>query len=384
MIEIFTLQNVLLSVLVNAVALILLRFLKSAPPRMVLLFCLASMLAILVPWSSIGTAFGSYLPVEISPASSLLNLVDTAAPETKNSFALAEILVAIWLAIGLTWLAVTLLKHQQTTTQWQTTAHGAPALAEHAEPAFATELGKTQIYRLPNSSSFYSSGVLRPKVWIGDQIHSQAQLRAGLNHELSHIAANDQLTLLFVVTIERLLWWNPLTWMLGRQVRRQMEYACDLQCQSLLGVTQYRHTLAELLLVQHTKHRPLEVRLGNESDIITRMEKIGMTHSLKFKHVASLVVGSVLVTTACSTLAEPAVENSTLIECHELLPEGVQYKFEIDSTIDTREGETGELSVSLVDTQNPGSTELPEDAGAFLQCVQKVVGIGNDEGWPGT
>ena len=43
-----------------------------------------------------------------------------------------------------------------------------------------------------------------------------------------------------------------------------------------------------------------------------------------------------------------------------------------------------ELCVSLVDTQNPGSTELPEDAGAFLQCVQKVVGIGNDGGWPGT
>ena len=110
-----------------------------------------------------------------------------------------------------------------------------------------------------------------------------------------------------------------------------------------------------------------------------------MSYKLTLKHAATLTLCSAFVATASTSIAAQSAGNpSTLVACHELLPEGIQYEFEIDSAIDTREGETGELSVTLTDPLKPGSTDVPAGAEAFLQCVQKVVGIGNDEGWPGT
>jgi hypothetical protein len=66
------------------------------------------------------------------------------------------------------------------------------------------------------------------------------------------------------------------------------------------------------------------------------------------------------------------------------LPEGVQYEFRVISDIDTREGQSSELKVTLLDASNPESKEWPVDAERFLKCVQGVLGIGDDEGWPGT
>ena len=108
-----------------------------------------------------------------------------------------------------------------------------------------------------------------------------------------------------------------------------------------------------------------------------------MSQSLKLSHIFALVVGSILVATASITIAtETGAEPRTLIECHDLLPDGIRYDFKITSDIDTRKGQKGKLSVSLLDAENPESHEVPDGAGAFLQCVQKVVGVGDGEGWP--
>ncbi len=108
-----------------------------------------------------------------------------------------------------------------------------------------------------------------------------------------------------------------------------------------------------------------------------------MTHSLKPIHFAVLAMSGTLISLASTNLAAETVEQPvTLIQCHELVPDGVQYDFKITSDIDTRAGQQGELSVTLTDASNPDSTELPEGAGEFVRCVQEVVGIGNDQGWP--
>jgi len=261
-------------------------------------------------------------------------------------------------------------------------------LAKQGDSAFAKELARTSIYRIPDSSSVFATGVLQPEIYIGERVCAPVQVRAALNHELSHIAANDQLTLFLLVTLERMLWWNPLIWLLGQHARRQMEYACDARCESLMGTKNYRDSLAELFLSQQPRTVTLELPLGENSDIINRLEKIGMKHSLKIKHSVALAVGGVVIGLASTNLAaETSKTNdqpSTLIECHELVPDNVRYDFKITSDIDTRDGQQGELSVTLLDAANPGSTELPQGADEFLRCVQHVVGVGADEGWPGT
>ena len=39
--------------------------------------------------------------------------------------------------------------------------------------------------------------------------------------------------------------------------------------------------------------------------------------------------------------------------------------------------------MTLVDATKPSKDdEIPKEAGEFLKCLQKVIGVGDDEGWP--
>lgn len=386
MIEFLAGEQVLLSVLSSGVALVLVLTMTSASPRLLLWVCLAGLIAIFVPWSYVGGGVDRYVPYELIYTSdaSQLSRLSQASTERPNVSTNA-VLVYLWLSIGVIWALASILRSAIARKRWRSRAIVSQELARYGDSEFANELKRTTIYRVPDSASAFATGILRPEVWIGDGVTSPSQIRAALNHELSHIASNDQLTLLLVVTLERLLWWNPLAWLLGKQARRQMEYACDARCAALLGTRSYRHSLAELFLRQQPRASTLEIPLGNSSEIINRLEKIEMRHTLKIGHGVLLAIGGLLAAFASASLASDVADQpATLIQCHELVPDGVQYDFTIASDIDTRDGQQGALSVTLVDAANPDSTDLPEGAGEFLGCVQKVVGIGDDEGWPGS
>ena len=375
--------QLLFSLLINAVALTVVFSMPLAPPRVLLWICVAGMSAFFVPWSFIGTGVGAYVPLDVVRVVDVSSVPPVAVAHSSFSEVLWLGLMALWLGVAAVWLVFSFTRSMRARRFWRLSAESANELAQQADSEFAAPLARTSIHRLPDSSSVFATGYFRPEVWIGSKVISPAQIRTALNHELSHIAANDQLTLLLIVVLERLLWWNPLIWWLGKQARRQMEYACDARCKSLMGAKTYRESLAELFLQQRPRQVALQVPLGSHSDIINRLEKIGMTYVLKPQHIVSLALGSALITLGSTALAgEIGDQPSTLIQCHKLVPEGVQYDFKITSDIDTRAGQQGQLSVTLVDAANPDSTELPEGAGEFLRCVQKLVGVGKNEGWP--
>ena len=108
-----------------------------------------------------------------------------------------------------------------------------------------------------------------------------------------------------------------------------------------------------------------------------------MTYSFTVTHVFALFVGSVLIATASTNLAAQDVEERpSLVQCHELLPKNVQYDLSITSDIDTRAEDRNTIRMMLTDSTKPGVEELPKEAGEFLKCLQKVIGVGDDEGWP--
>jgi beta-lactamase regulating signal transducer with metallopeptidase domain len=341
------------------------------------------MLAIFVPWFYIGAGVESYVPSNVIIGVGLPSA--TTMPVGTIDRSINPLIVMVWLVFGVTWLVISILRSVHTKRVWRSSALCGKALLKYGNPAFSDVLHRVRIYRMPNSSSVFATGLWRPEIWIGNDICSASQIETALNHELAHIAANDQFTLFLIVALERLLWWNPLVWLLGRQARRQIEYACDSRCRSLIGASTYRRSLAELFLVQQKRIISLELTLGNESDIINRLEKIEMKHTIKPNHILTLMLaGSLTSIASASFAAQSNAESPTLIQCHELLPEGVQYDFRIRSAIDTREGRKGDLSITLIDSLNPDSHEVPSGAGEFLQCIQKVVGVGEDKDWPET
>jgi len=111
-----------------------------------------------------------------------------------------------------------------------------------------------------------------------------------------------------------------------------------------------------------------------------------MKYSLKKSYVLTLLAGSALVAVASTNLAaQDMEERPSLVQCHELLPENVQYNLEIISDIDTRDGQMKTISMTLVDATKKGTEnehQIPEQAGEFLKCLQQVIGVGDDEGWP--
>lgn len=72
------------------------------------------------------------------------------------------------------------------------------------------------------------------------------ELRAILAHELAHIRRRDSLWNLAQMLVESLLFFNPVVWWLGRQVRVEREACCDAMAVALTGrPLDYSRTLAD-------------------------------------------------------------------------------------------------------------------------------------------
>jgi beta-lactamase regulating signal transducer with metallopeptidase domain len=55
----------------------------------------------------------------------------------------------------------------------------------------------------------------------------EAQWRAILAHELAHVRRHDYLVNLLQTAVETLLFYHPVVWWIGRQIRREREHCCD-------------------------------------------------------------------------------------------------------------------------------------------------------------
>ncbi len=382
--EFLSLSQVLVSLLVNGVGLSLALTMRNAPPRFGLFLCLFSMLAIFVPWTSLvvsnvdGNVRFDSLVISDQGLSTFVTTVDASGQSIGPN-----VMVAMF-AVGLTWVVLTVVRSLRIRRRWRAESTRGDLFESHAHAELSKVLRRTTIRRLPGKSLVFSTGLLSAEIWIGDRIRGDAHIRTALNHELCHIAYRDQLTLFLVVILERLLWWNPLVWLLGQQARRQMEYACDARCQQLMGNRLYKNSLAELFLDQGPRETALGVSLGSGADIINRMERIGMTYSLTKTHVLALIIGSALIAAASTNLAAQEIEERpSLVQCHKLLPKNVQYDLKITSDIDTRGEDRNTIRMTLVDATKPSAEdEIPKEAGEFLKCLQKVIGVGDDEGWP--
>ena len=381
--NLLTPEQLALSIAINVLVLLVTRCLHSAPPRMVLYVCFFGMSAILIPWAELGSLVKAHTALpELSNLAVDIGLSSGAATTISERVSTAQPLHLIFLVIGLVWLIITFSNAARTSRTLALNSTRANHLQKYGHKKYERQLSRSTIYRIPNSHTVLSTGLWRPKIWIGDQLSDPNHLESALNHELSHISSNDQFTLIAIVILERLLWWNPIVWLLGREARRQMEYACDAQCVSLIGSVKYRHSLAELMLKQQPNFKPLNLTLGHPSEFLIRLEKTTMNHRIKPTHLVALTLTALLATMAATSFAKNDELTGTLLGCHELVPEGAQYNFEITSIIDTREGQDGNLSITLVDPSNPDSREVPEGALPFLNCVQKVVGLTNEKDWP--
>ena len=97
------------------------------------------------------------------------------------------------------------------------------------ELATLAELSNTRVPRLcrnPLAATPMLIGVFRPTIVLPDREYTDAQLRSVLLHELTHLRRKDALVKWLSVLVCAVHWFNPVAWL----VRRELDHACELSC----------------------------------------------------------------------------------------------------------------------------------------------------------
>lgn len=136
----------------------------------------------------------------------------------------------------------------------------------------------------------FSSGLVHPCIWVHGDLVASPQLSTLLRHELMHIRQHDNWYLLVITLAEKLFWWNPLVWYLGRVTRELQELSCDEQCQR--SIDDYAAQLAQLMLdsarMGKTRMLALSVNILNEPNPnVKRIKLLQASYALKTRHIVS-------------------------------------------------------------------------------------------------
>ena len=86
-----------------------------------------------------------------------------------------------------------------------------------------------ELYRNPLVPTAMLVGVFRPTIYLPDRDCSETQLEHILLHELTHYRRRDVLVKWFSVLLTQLHWFNPLAYLVRRELNRACELSCDAE-----------------------------------------------------------------------------------------------------------------------------------------------------------
>jgi hypothetical protein len=282
------------ALLVSGAAWLFLRLARSAPPRLKFWIAMLGLAAWVVPWPLV-----SSLPAA-SPRSSVIRWLDEgvrsvaapvrfAAPLLSSPAAASPPRLA-WLCLlapGLLWFAIECAAHRRTVRAWRRGSRDGRHLLPLLPPG--TVQHAVRIRLMPDSLEAAATGVWRPTIWIGDRLRDEA-LRTALIHEACHLRGRDPLWLVVVRVIGRAYCWNPIVTLLARHAHLWLEAACDCRCARLLGPSNYRRTLARLLLSAQPRPHGAAALLGGQKQNVLRLELLRRNWRLGWREYAGLVL----------------------------------------------------------------------------------------------
>ncbi len=87
------------------------------------------------------------------------------------------------------------------------------------------------------------------------------QIRFALCHELTHFRRGDQIMNILLSVLNAIYWFNPFIWLAFRQIRSDMEVACDSMVVKKLAPAQ-RNRYASLIVSLFARPAPRKIALG--------------------------------------------------------------------------------------------------------------------------
>ena len=85
-----------------------------------------------------------------------------------------------------------------------------------------------QGYTALNIESAFGMGVLHKRIILPDRDYTETELRYVLLHEYTHFLNQDTLVKLLVTLFCMIFWWNPVVYLLQKDLEQTLEIKCDL------------------------------------------------------------------------------------------------------------------------------------------------------------
>lgn len=194
-------------------------------------------------------------------------------------------------------------------------------LTQFNQSIYYAKKGNIRFYAVSGLCGAHTSGFLNPIIWFDKNYLGSQQLETILQHELQHIDQKDNLWLLLITLIQRLMWWNPMVWLMATKAREYIELSCDQACAEKMGRNAYRTELARLILTVSHKMRPILSAnfLGEKNFNVLRIKLLNEEYIMTVKDKLILMLGVItcvsmlgLIVTGQKVHAKLADENIVL------------------------------------------------------------------------
>lgn len=153
-----------------------------------------------------------------------------------------------------------------------------------------------RLYRNPLAATPMMIGVFHPAIILPDREYTDKQLRAVLLHELTHLRRKDVSVKWLSVLVTALHWFNPIVWL----VRREIDRACELSCDEAVirnldtdGKQNYGETLLYVAADSKTPHAVLSTTMCEEKKALK--ERLSAIMKSKKHTRLAIIVSAVLL-----------------------------------------------------------------------------------------
>lgn len=283
----------------------------------------------------------------------------TAAESEKAapSWSIGNILIAVWFTgvgaaliyIAFSYLA---LKRRIRLDVVPATKHVQMLFEEcKRELGIGRSVKVTGVYNLGTPALIIPSTVLIPMELLVSM--NDTQIKYALRHELTHYKRKDHVICMLLLLLQAAYWFNPFVWLAFRQIRTDMEVACDSAVVKRLGDNEkcsYANMIVSMFAQRRNKQLVLGMAQGDTKNVAEQRVR-GIFMNAKSKKSGKLVatlLAAILLMTCFTTACQPTPEEPIVYQKTQVYQESEAARMtKQDMDVPDHVEETDELSDKL-------------------------------------
>ena len=195
-------------------------------------------------------------------APSLMNPVhdfnEANLPMMEGTFLVSDLLLLVWVVGSILLFAQFLIRYHR----GKRDIDRLPKQENQVLQEILDELQRRNKRRIPiqvlccsGLSTPCGIGLLRRQILLPSQEYTEEELCHILRHELQHFQTHDLLVKWMIRVFQCLFWWNPLVYLLGRDLDQVLEIKCDL---TVTKDYSKKETVAYMRTIKHQMEQTID------------------------------------------------------------------------------------------------------------------------------